>query len=83
MTLEASGTLKNIVKIQYLLTLVRGNALHYFDTLSAEIRSARPETLPSINLGLGTYFFPVNALSKQKRAIYHGKRKPRGLIVRS
>ena len=38
--------------------------------------------LSRIVLGLGTYFFPVNALSKQKRAMRRGIRKSRELKVR-
>ena len=54
-TLEASGTLKYGAKIQYLRTLLCGEALRQFDTLSAEVGSAAPEKLTSIILGLGAY----------------------------
>ena len=33
-------------------------------------------------LGLDTYFYPVNALSKQKHTMRRGRRKPRNLKVR-
>ena len=82
MTLEASGTLAADVKIQYLCTLVRGEALRQLDTLSVEVRSTNSENLKYIILGLGTYLFPVNVLSKQKRTMRHGMRKPRGLKLR-
>ena len=42
MNLEASETLKAGAKIQYFFTLVRGQELHQFDTLSAEVRSDIP-----------------------------------------
>ena len=67
MTLEASVTLLDGVKIQYLCTLVRGEALRQFDTLSAVVGSTTSENLKSIILGLGAYFSPVNSLSKEKR----------------
>ena len=42
MTLEASGILKPDTNIQYLCTLVRGEVLCQFDTLSAEVGSDTP-----------------------------------------
>ena len=60
MTLEVSVTLKVVVNIQYLCTLVHGEALHQFDMLSDEVGSYIPEHLTSIILGLGTYFFLLN-----------------------
>ena len=56
MTLEVSGTIKYCARIQYVCTLVRGEALCYFDTLSAEVGIANPENLTSIILGLGREF---------------------------
>ena len=41
-TIEASGTLKYGANIQYLHTLVRGEALRQFDTFSAEVGSDIP-----------------------------------------
>ena len=38
--------------------------------------------MEAIILGLGAYFFPVNSLSKKKRAMRRIMRKPRGLKVR-
>ena len=38
--------------------------------------------MTSIILGLGTYFSPVNALSKKICAMRHGIRNPRSLKVR-
>ena len=54
MTLEASGMLNSGAKIQYLHTLVHGEVLRQFDTLSAEVGSATSEKLTSIILVLGT-----------------------------
>ena len=62
MTLEASGTLKSDANIQYLCILVRREELYKFDTLCDKVGSATPENLTSIFVGLGAYFFPVNAL---------------------
>ena len=59
-----------------------GGALLQLDILSAEVGSTTSENLKSIILGLGTYFFPVDALSKQKRAMLQGMKNPCGLKVR-
>ena len=42
MTIEASGMLVARVKIQYFRTLVLGEALYQFDTLSSEVGSTTP-----------------------------------------
>ena len=45
----------------------------------------RPNIISHLNrviLGLGTYLFPVNALSKKKRMMRHGMSKPHKLKVR-
>ena len=51
--------------IQYFCTLVLRYALRQFDTLSSEVGGTKPENLSSIILGLDTYFFPVNTISKK------------------
>ena len=65
MTLEAPGTLRSGANIQYLCTLLRGEALRQFDILSSEVGSTTPENLTSTILDLGTQFYPVNSLSKK------------------
>ena len=57
MSIKASGTLKAVMNIQYLLSLVRGEVLGQFYMLSAEVGDAIPENLRSIILGVVTYFF--------------------------
>ena len=56
-------------KIQYLCTMVRGEALHQFDTLPDEVGSTTLEISKNIIVGLGTKLTPVNALSKKKRVM--------------
>ena len=80
-TIKASVTYKYDAKIQYLCTLLRGEALCQFDTLSSEVRSASPENLTSIVLVLGKYFFPDNALSKKKRTMHRGMRNLHSIRV--
>ena len=82
MTPEETGTIGYCAKVQYLCTQVRGEVLHQFDALSNEVEGATPTTLENIILGLGTYFFPVNALSKKNCVMRRIIRKPRGLKVR-
>ena len=80
-TLEASGMLQDAAKIQYLRMLVRGEALRQFGMMYADFESSTPLTLEAI-FGIGYIHFLVNALSKQKRAIRRGIRKPYGLKLR-
>ena len=75
MTLEASGTLSAGAKTQYLCALVHIETLCQLDTLSIEVGSMTSEHLKLIILVLVTYFPPVNAMSKQKRAMRRGMRK--------
>ena len=79
MTLKVSGTILAVAKIKYLCTLVCVSVLCQFETLSAEVEITTPENLKSIILGLGTYSYPVNALSNRKPAMRHGMRKRSGL----
>ena len=65
MTIEASVMLITGAKIQYICTLVHGEALRQINKLSAEVGNTTSEILKSIILGLGMYSFPVNALSKK------------------
>ena len=82
MTLAASKTLVTNAKIEYHCTLFRGEALHQFDSLYADVESANPLTVETISLELASYLFPVNYLLNQKRAMRRGMRKPHGLKVR-
>ena len=82
MTIDASGSMDMAENIQYLCTLVRGEALCQFDTLSADAESTNPLTVEAINLVLDAYFPPVISLPKKKRAMRRGMRKLRGLKVR-
>ena len=82
MTIQASVKLADDAKIQYFRTLVRVKALRRLETFSSEVGSTNSEHLKSIILGSGIYFFPVNALSKQKRAMRRGMSKSCILNVR-
>ena len=82
MTLKASGTLKSGAKIKYLPTLVWGESLHQFYTFSVEFKSASPENLSPIVLGLGEYFPPVNYLSNTKHVMRLRMRKPHSFKIR-
>ena len=64
MTLNASGMIISGTKIQYLSILIFREALHQLDMLSDDEGSTTSENLKLIILGLGAYFFPVNALLK-------------------
>ena len=47
--------METMVKAQYLCMLVRGEALHQFDFLSADTESANPLTVEDIIIGLSLY----------------------------
>ena len=81
-TIKAPLTLTAGANIQYICTILCGEALHQIDTLYTEVESATSEHLKYIILGLGTHFYPVNTLSKQKHTICCGMRKPHSLKVR-
>ena len=55
-TLAASGTLAMGTKIQYICTIVCGEALHPFDSLSDDVKGANPLNAETIILGLASYF---------------------------
>ena len=78
-TLEVSGIIEAGTNIQYHCILKRGEVLHQFDAFYFEAEGATPSTLEYNILGLGTYFFSVNALSKKRRAMHRQVMKPRGL----
>ena len=81
-TLAASGTLGKYVKVKHIHTLVRGEALRQFDLISSYMEGMNPLKVETVILGLATYFFTVNSLSKQKCMMRRGSRNLRGLKVR-
>ena len=58
MTLEASGMLAAGANIQYLLMVVRGEALHQLDTLSDEVRINTSENFKPHYFGFRHVCFP-------------------------
>ena len=79
--LKALRMLASSKKLQYLLMLFFGEALHQFDTLCAQLGNTTTPHLSCIILGLGMYFFPVNPLSKQNRTMRRRMSKPHKLKV--
>ena len=53
MTLEASGTLETIAKVQYLRMVFHEKALRHFDALHADVESTNPLTMEAIIMELG------------------------------
>ena len=56
--------------------MLRGQALREYDKLQSQYRGATNNRLKLIQEGLLEYFFPINSLSKQKRAMGRAMRKP-------
>ena len=54
MNLEASGIIYTSLKAQYIRTLVHGEELCQFDTMSSDIESTTPLIVKLIIFGLGT-----------------------------
>ena len=79
--LQASVAFQMYSKVQYLYTLVRGEALLQFYTLYTDVESTTQLKVEANILGLGLLFSCI-FLSKQKRAMRHGMRNPLGLKVR-
>ena len=80
--LEESGTMVTGAEIQYICTLVRGEALHQFESLSADTEGTNPLNVEDILSGLASYFFPLNFLVKQIRAMRRRMRNPHSLKFR-
>ena len=80
-TLAELWTLEKGAKVQYLRTLVGGEVLCQFDSLSSDLEITYPLMVEYVIKGLSLYFSPVNLLSKQKRAMSRRMRKPHGTKV--
>ena len=81
MTLASTGTLETDAKIQYLRTLVRGEALCQFDLFPSEVENAETLKIGYYIRGSALYFPPVNSLLK-KSAMRLRRKRTRGLKVR-
>ena len=65
MTNAKSGTLDTGAKIQYLCTLVCGEALRHFDSFSDDVERTESLTAENIIKGLALYSPPINLLFKK------------------
>ena len=60
MILVTTGTLETEAKVQYIFTLIRGEALLYFDLLSYDVENMDTYlTVYDLIKGLAWYFLPV------------------------
>ena len=57
--------------------------MHQSYFMSSEVEITNPLTVEAFILGFGSYFFPVNSLSKKKRVMRRGMKNPNGFKVRS
>ena len=76
MTLKASGKISFNTKLQCLRTLLHVYSLRKFNILCVQVGGITMSNLNQIILGLGTYFNPVNALTKQKCEMHCGMKNP-------
>ena len=71
------------MKVKYLFTLVRGEALRQFDLLYAEMENKDiSSNVDYLLKGLAWYFFSVDLLSKQNRAMRRCMIKPHRFKVK-
>ena len=82
MNLVVSEMLGMGAKVQNLFKLVRGEALRQFDSLCSDVKITESLNVEYIINGFKLNSPPVNWLSKQKRALSRGTRKPRCPKVR-
>ena len=75
-SVDCTGNTMESGKINYLRTLLRGEALQYFDELSINNTGTKKTHLNFIQEGLLGYIFLINVLSNQKRAMRRAMRKP-------
>ena len=68
-------------RVQYICTLVCGEALSNFDLLSADVEGRKNLVVETIILGVASYFYPVNSLLRKNRAMGHGVMKARGFKI--
>ena len=78
-SVDDTGTTTRVGKINYPRTMLHGEAIRDFDELSCQDAGTKNTHLKFIQEVLVGYFFPINALSKQKRAMRRAMRKPRDL----
>ena len=64
-TLRANGVMPEIGRIQYLCTLLCGESLFEFETLSESVGSTTKRHLKQIIISLGTYLPPINAFQNK------------------
>ena len=75
---DGTGMTTPTGRINYLRTMLRGKILGGFDKLSLQGNTTNNH-LNHIVEGLLDEFFPLHALSKQKRAMRRAMRKPRSM----
>ena len=66
---DGTGTTPTKRKTQFLLTMLRGEALREFDVLSSQVGSTTNGHIKFIKEFLLGYFPPINILNNQKRAM--------------
>ena len=76
-TIDGTGTSTLSGRISYLHTILRGQRLREFDKLQSHYGGPTNNHLNLIQEVLLEYFFPINSLSNQKRAIRRAMRKTR------
>ena len=66
---DGTGTTSATRKVQLLRTMLHGEALREFDAIASQAASTTNGLLKFSKEGLLSYFYPINALNNQKRAM--------------
>ena len=74
--IDGIGTTSPSVRINYMCTMIRGEALIEFEKLEVNKHSTANAHIKQITEGLLRYFFPTNAFSNQNRAMQRAMHKP-------
>ena len=80
--IDGTATTSATRKIQFLRTMLRRGALRGFDVIAGQVGSTNNTHLQQIKEGLLSYFTPLNALNKKKRAMRCAMRKPRDVHLK-
>ena len=80
--IKATGATPASDRVHYLHTLLSGDSLHEFEILLEHIGCTTNRNLALVIFGLGTYLFPINALSKKIFVICYRMRKSHTFNIR-
>ena len=79
---DRTGTTSATINIQFLRTILRGEALREFNAITNQVDNTTNGHLKLIKESSLSYFIPLNAPNKQKLAMIRTMRKPWDLLFK-